>query len=92
MREDNTINGIDEIAKGYGIAVNLMDGLSVSYNDREIELQNPGAAHVTEDATGIAIAYTMGAAKIAIQQNESDNNDGGTTSDENTEIALSFAF
>jgi outer membrane protein OmpU len=92
MREDNTINGIDEIAKGYGIAVNLMEGLSVSYNDREIEFAKAGAAHVTEDATGIAVAYTMGAAKIAIQQNESDNNDGGTTNDENTEIALSLAF
>ena len=92
MREDNTINGIDEIAKGYGIAVNLMEGLSVSYNDREIEFAKAGAAHVTEDATGIALAYTMGAAKIAIQQNESDNNDGGTTNDESTEIALSLAF
>ena len=91
-REDNTIGGIPESATGYGIAVNLMEGLSVSYNDREIEFANAGSAHVTEDATGIALSYTMGSAKVAIQQNETDNNDGGTTSDESTEIALSLSF
>ncbi len=91
-REDNTVGGIPETAVGYGIAVNLMDGLSVSYNDREVEFQPAGSAHVTEDATGVALSYTMGSAKIAIQQNEVDNNDGGTTSDENTEIALSLSF
>jgi hypothetical protein len=35
-REDNTTSGIPESATGYGIAVNLMEGLSVSFNDREI--------------------------------------------------------
>ena len=91
-REDNTIGGIPESSTGYGIAVNLMDGLSVSYNDREIEFSNGGSAHKTEDATGLALSYTMGSAKVAIQQNESDNNDGGSTSDESTEIALSLSF
>ena len=91
-REDNTIGGIPESATSYGVAVNLMEGLSVSYNDREIEFANASSAHVTEDATGVALSYTMGSAKIAIQQNEVDNNDGGTTSDESTEIALSLSF
>jgi outer membrane protein OmpU len=89
-REDNTKGGIPESATGYGVAVNLMEGLSVSFNDREIEFGHPSASHVTEDATGVALAYTMGSAKIAIQQNETDNNDGGTTTDESTEIALSL--
>ena len=91
-REDNTIGGIPESATSYGVAINLMEGLSISYNDREIEFLNAGAAHVTEDATGIAAAYTMGSAAIKFQHNEADNNDGGTTSDESTEIALSLAF
>jgi outer membrane protein OmpU len=91
-REDNTIGGTPEAATSMGIAINLMEGLSVSYNDREIEFMNNSAAHVTEDATGIAAAYTMGSAAIKIQHNESDNNDGGTTNDESTEIALSLAF
>ena len=62
-----------------------MDGLSVSYGEREVEYQKASAAHVTEDMEGIAIAYTMGSAKIILQNNETSNN-GGTagTNDENT--------
>jgi len=92
VREDNTQAGIDEEATSMGVAINLMDGVSVSYNDREIDFRNASAANVTEDATGIALAYTMGSAAIKVQHNETDNNDGGTTSDERTEIALSLAF
>ena len=82
-----------EIASAFGIAANLSDNLSISYGEREVEYAKAGAAHVTEDITGIALAYTMGSAKVTVQQNESDNN-GGTagTNDENTEIALSLAF
>ena len=32
-----------------------MEGLSVSYAEREIELQ-PSANHVTEDGTGVALS------------------------------------
>ena len=91
-REDNKIGGIPEEATGFGVAINVMDGVSVSYNDREIEFMKPSAVHVTEDATGVAVSYTMGSAAIKMQHNESDNNDGGTTSDESTEIALSLSF
>ncbi len=91
-REDNTISGIPEEAFGFGIAVNVMDGVSVSYAEREIDYLKPKAAHVTEDATGLGLSYTVGSAKLAISHNEADNNDGGTTSDENTEIALSLSF
>ena len=82
-----------EQAMGWAVAANLMEGLSVSYGEREVEYQKASSTHVTEDMEGFAIAYTMGAAKIAFQQNESSNN-GGTagTNDENTEIALSLSF
>ena len=33
-----------------------MDGLSVSYGEREIEFMNP-SSHVTEDQEGVALAY-----------------------------------
>ncbi len=92
VREDNTKGGIDEEASGFGIAINLMDGVSASYAEREITFMNASADDKTEDATGLALSYTVGSAKIAVQHNESDNNDGGTTNDENTEIALSLAF
>jgi len=82
-----------EYAKAFGIAANLSDNLSISYGEREVEYAKASAAHVTQDNSGIALAYTMGSAKVTVQQNESDNN-GGTagTNDENTEIALSLAF
>ena len=85
--------GTTEYAQAFGIAANLSDNLSISYGEREVEYAKAGAAHVTQDNSGIALAYTMGSAKVTVQQNESDNN-GGTagTNDENTEIALSLAF
>lgn len=82
-----------EIASAFGIAANLSDNLSISYGEREVEYAKAGAAHVTQDNSGIALAYTMGSAKVTVQQNESDNNAGSAgTNDENTEIALSLAF
>lgn len=89
----NAAGGTTEYAQAFGIAANLSDNLSISYGEREVEYAKASAAHVTQDNTGIALAYTMGSAKVTVQQNESDNN-GGTagTNDENTEIALSLAF
>ena len=82
-----------EIASAFGIAANLSDNLSISYGEREVEYAKAGAAHVTQDNTGIALAYTMGSAKVTVQQNESDNNGGVASSDdEQTQIALSLAF
>ena len=91
--EDNTEAGIDEEATGWSIAANVMDGLSISYGEREIDFMKVSAAHVTEDQEGTALAYTMGSAKITVQHNEVSNN-GGTagTSDEVTEIALALSF
>tara|TARA_B110001452_G_scaffold267059_1_gene275579 strand:+ start:920 stop:1915 length:996 start_codon:yes stop_codon:yes gene_type:complete len=85
--------GASEHATGWGVAVNLMDNLSASYGEREVEQENASAAHVTEDMEGYAVSYTMGSATIAFQNNETGNN-GGTngTNDENTEIALSLSF
>ena len=85
--------GNTEYAQAFGIAANLSDNLSISYGEREVEYAKAGAAHVTQDNTGIALAYTMGSAKVTVQQNESDNNAGvAGSNDENTEIALSLAF
>jgi outer membrane protein OmpU len=91
-REDNSKGGIDEEAFGYGISINLMEGVSVSYAEREIDFRKPSATDKAEDGTGLALSYTVGSAKVAVQHNESKNNDGGTTNDESTEIALSLAF
>ena len=85
--------GTTEYAQAFGIAANLSDNLSISYGEREVEYAKASAAHVTNDMSGVAIAYTMGSAKVTVQQNESDNNAGSAgTNDENTEIALSLSF
>jgi outer membrane protein OmpU len=89
----NAAGKTTEYAKAFGIAANLSDNLSISYGEREVEYAKASAAHVTQDNTGIALAYTMGSAKVTVQQNESDNNAGTAgTNDENTEIALSLSF
>ena len=81
---------------GYGISFNVNENLSVSYASMEQEFGNIGStADQTEESTGIAVAYTMGSATIAIQQNEQDNAAGSTAAtadEERTEIALTLAF
>ena len=90
-----------QIMSAYGIAFNVNDNLSVSYNDHEIEYKKTAAtnasqttqANVTQSATGIAIAYTMGGATMALQKDEMDNVSGTAgTNDKITEISLSLAF
>jgi len=82
-----------ESAQAFGVAVNINDNLSLSYGEREVEFEHDDATNVTEDISGVAVAYTMGSAKITVQMNETDNN-GGTNNvkDENTEVALSLSF
>ena len=74
------------------MAVN--ESLSVSYNEHNTTFRKAGAGpDVEQEASGIAVAYTMGGATLAIQNNSMDNV-GGTsgTNDEITEISLSLAF
>jgi len=89
-----SIGTADQKTEAWGIAFNVNDDLSISYGERDVEFDGAGAnASVTENGDGIAVAYTMGSIKIAGNVNSVDNN-GGTTgsSDEMTEIAVSFAF
>jgi outer membrane protein OmpU len=85
----------------YGIAFNVNDNLSISYNEHNNDYKKTssdgstgsGQADVEQESKGIAIAYTMGGATLAIQQNEMDNVKGvQNTNDEITEISLSLAF
>jgi hypothetical protein len=93
-RIDNGANGSNnQNTDAWGLAFNVNDSLSISYGEREVEYENAGAADVTEDGEGIAVAYTMGSMKIAGNRNEVTNNNGTAgSSDQMTEIALSFAF
>jgi outer membrane protein OmpU len=89
----NTNAGGREVT-AMGIAFAVNESLSISYNQHDMTYKNNGGtADVDQESTGIAIAYTMGGAKIAIQNNEQDNQAGVSgTNDEITEISLSLAF
>jgi outer membrane protein OmpU len=82
-----------ETTNAWGIAMNVNDNLSISYGEREVEFDKATAADVTEEGSGVAVAYTMGSIKVTGNRNEVGDNDGtaGST-DEMTEIAVSFAF
>ena len=87
------VGSIDQTTQAFGIAFNINDDLSISYGEREVMYHNPVADDVEESGEGIAISYTMGSMKIAGNKNEVSNNDNSSgSSDEMTEIAVSFAF
>ena len=80
--------------EAYGIAMAINDSLSISYNEHNTTFRKQGAGpDVEQEATGIAISYTMGGATLAIQNNSMDNVAGTAASnDEITEVSLSLAF
>ena len=91
--DKGAVGGVNETAQAWGIAFAVNENLSVSYGEREVEYDNPAGTDVTEDGEGLAIAYTMGSMKIAGNNNEvTDNDNSAGSSDEMTEIAVSFAF
>jgi len=80
--------------EAYGVAFAINENLSISYNQHNMTYKKVGAGpDVEQESTGIAIAYTMGGATLAIQNNSQDNSSGTANSnDEITEISLSLAF
>ena len=84
----------------YGIAFNVNENLSISYNNHEVEyLKSPTTNSMTppadhsSDKDGIAIAYSMGGASIKIQNNTTEGSSTSATYEEDrTEVALSLAF
>jgi outer membrane protein OmpU len=80
--------------EAYGVAFAINENLSISYNQHNMTYKKKGAGpDVEQESTGIAIAYTMGGATLAIQNNSQDNSSGTANSnDEITEISLSLAF
>ena len=85
-----------------GIAFNVNDNLSISYEEYENEYlksasaatgATAGQADVTQEADGIQIAYTMGGATLRISDVSVDNS-GGTTgnTEDRTEVSLLMAF
>ena len=80
--------------EAFGVSMAVNENLSISYNQHNMTYKKKGgSADVEQESTGIAIAYTMGGATLAIQNNSMDNVTGTAgTNDEITEVSLSLAF
>jgi outer membrane protein OmpU len=80
--------------EAFGVSMAINENLSISYNQHNMTYTKKGAGpDVEQESTGIAIAYTMGGATLAIQNNSMDNVTGTAgTNDEITEVSLSMAF
>ena len=77
-----------------GIAFNVNDALSISYTDYENKYLKRGSqGDVTQDTTGINLAYTMGGATFRLTDASMDNAGGVTgTNEDRTEVSLLMAF
>jgi len=78
---------------GYGITFAVNDDLSIGYNHYESEQSS--TTNVTEEASSIQIAYTMGGASIRLAEAQGDNigYSTATTADRDmTTISVSLAF
>ena len=78
----------------FSVAFNVNENLAVSYGEYDKELQAIGeTASITEESTGISVAYTTGAASVRMTRNNSDN-DGHVKAIEQevTEISVVLAF
>jgi outer membrane protein OmpU len=81
-------------ADGYGIAFNVNENLSISYQTYEIDhLATSGGTDFNTEFDAIGAAYTMGAAKVTLNSSEqSGNATSAAYNEERTEIALSLNF
>ena len=80
----------------YGIAFNVNDALSVSYQDYDNTYKKRGSETgdgITQNISGFQAAYTMGGATVRISDVSVDNS-GGTAGDseDRTELSLLMAF
>jgi outer membrane protein OmpU len=85
--------------QAYGVAFNVNDNLSISFNNHEVTYKKTSGTGMTanqdmsSDKDGIAIAYTMGGASVKIQNNETDGSSTSATyTEDRTEVNLSLAF
>jgi len=78
----------------FSVAFNVNENLAVSYGEYDKELSSiAGSTSITEESTGISVAYTTGAASIRMTRNDSENdNYVSGTETQVTEISVVLAF
>jgi len=90
---DNPTGTNDAESMMYGIAFNINENASISWNQRDVDLGDGGAGTTDQEDTGIAASYTMGNMTISAFNNQSDNVAGTSgREDEVTQVTMSFAF
>jgi outer membrane protein OmpU len=94
QRNTTTSSAKDKEADMYSIAFNVNENFAISYAMQDITHMNSGStADVDEDIDGIGFSYTMGSMTLAGQRNEADDTNGSAgTTEEHTELRLSFSF
>mgnify|MGYP006104905761 FL=1 len=91
--QSGTVGAAGYNGETYGVAVNVNENFSVSYNIADMTVDNPSAVNVTEESTGVSAAYAMGSASVRFSYNEADNVGGvAGAKDDNTELSLALAF
>jgi len=78
---------------GYGVTFAVNDDLSIGYNHYESE--QSGTAAITEEASSIQIAYTMGGASIRLAEASGENigyNTAAINDKDATTLSVSLAF
>jgi outer membrane protein OmpU len=74
--DEGDTNGATQKMTGLGIAVNVNENLSISWNERETTFDNATAADVDAKSEGIGLAYTMGSMSLTTQINKGTNMGG----------------
>ena len=92
-QQNNTLGADGKMTDGYSVAFAVNDSLSISYAERDLEVDDGDTSNGTENNSGVMVSYTMGGASLRIAHNEHDSKGGvaGTNSD-NTEVSLVLAF
>ena len=78
----------------FSVAFNVNENLAISYGEYDKELTAIGeTASITEENTGISVAYTTGAASVRMTRNDSENDAHVKGVEQQvTEISVVLAF
>jgi len=91
--QNNTLGADGKVADGYSIAFAVNDSLSISYSERDLEIDDGDASNGTENNEGIMASYTMGGASLRLAHTEHTSVGGVLNTDtDNTEVSLVLAF
>ena len=91
--QNNTLGADGKKADGYSIAFAVNDSLSVSYAERDLEIDDGDLTNGVENSERFMASYTMGGASLRLAHTEHTSVGGVlNTNKDNTEVSLVLAF